>query len=46
VRVIRVDLDERKIDLDYVGRDGEGTPMSAAPKPGKTKKTAKSKPRR
>lgn len=46
VRVMRVDLDERKIDLDYVGRDGEGTPMSAAPASQKTKKTAKSKKRR
>jgi ribonuclease R len=30
VRVVRVNLDDRKIDLDYAGRDGEHAPAAGA----------------
>jgi ribonuclease R len=48
VRVVRVNLDDRKIDLDYVGRDDEHTPASdsGAPPRYQAKKADKGRKKR
>jgi len=47
VRVMRVNLDDRKIDLDYAGRDGEHTPAAgAAPVPTPKPKRARADKRK
>ncbi|MFP5464674.1 MAG: ribonuclease R [Gammaproteobacteria bacterium] len=45
VRVMRVDLDERKIDLDYLGRDGDQTtpPDTQPDTPRSTRRRARKK---
>jgi hypothetical protein len=48
VRVVRVNLDDRMIDLDYVGRDDEHTPASdsGAPPRYQAKKADKGRKKR
>ena len=43
---MRVNLDDRKIDLDYAGRDGEQTPAAATPDNPKSARPDKRKRKR
>jgi ribonuclease R len=46
VRVMRVNLDDRKIDLDYAGHDGEHTPAAGTPDKPKSARPDKRKRKR